>query len=119
MKYILFKSYNCLKLEIYKYCKFSNRASFYVERIDLASKLRLSNQKWQWSRSFSSKKSLTNFQTLTHHISLLGDFTHFEQPFHYKTQKQPILRHLSLFLMHSRNQFILTPGFSNLSFFSY
>ena len=32
-------------------------ASFYVERIDLASKLRELNKKWRWSRQFSSKKS--------------------------------------------------------------
>ena len=50
-------------------------ASFYVERIDLATKLRESDQKWQWSRPFSRKSPLTNFQTLTHQISLLADFT--------------------------------------------
>ena len=37
-----------------------------------------------------AKCPLTTFRTLTHKISLLADFTHFEQPFHYKTQKQPI-----------------------------
>ena len=36
------------------------------------------------------QKVLTNFLTLTHQISLLADFTHFEQPFLNKTQKQPI-----------------------------
>ena len=40
---------------------------------------------------------LTNLQALTHQISLLADFAHFEQPFHYKTQKQPIVRHLCIF----------------------
>ena len=41
---------------------------------------------------------------MTHQISLLSNFTHFEQPFYYKTQKQPILRHLSLFPMYFKFQ---------------
>ena len=57
-----------------------------------------------WSRPFSGKSLLTNFQTLIHQISLLADFTHFEQPFHCKTQKQPILRHLSFFLIYLKFQ---------------
>ena len=32
-------------------------------------------------------KSLTNFLTLTHQISLLADFTHFEQPFSLQISK--------------------------------
>ena len=32
-------------------------ASFYAEKINLASKLRELNQKWSWSRPFSGKKS--------------------------------------------------------------
>ena len=49
---------------------------------------------------FQAKSPLTNFQTLTHQISIFADFTHFEQPFLLKTQKQPILRYLSIFLMY-------------------
>ena len=41
---------------------------------------------------------------LTHQISLLAEYTHFKQPFHYKTQKQLILRHLSLFPMYIKFQ---------------
>ena len=36
-------------------------ASFYVGRIDLASKLRKYDLKWQWSRPFPSKKSPRKF----------------------------------------------------------
>ena len=39
------------------------------------------------------KSPLTNFQKLIHQITFLADFTHFEQPFHYKTEKQPISSH--------------------------
>ena len=39
------------------------------------------------------KSLLTNFQKLTHRITLLADLTHFEQLFHYKTKKQPISPH--------------------------
>ena len=47
-------------------------ASFYVERIDLASKLRKCKPKWRWSRHFQAKGPLTNFQTLTHQITLFA-----------------------------------------------
>ena len=79
-------------------------ASFYVERIELASKLKLSDQKWQWSRPFSGKSAFTNFQTLTHQISLLAGLHTLSNLFHYTTQKQPIQRHLSLFPMYFKFQ---------------
>ena len=47
---------------------------------------------------------LTNFQTLTHQISILADFIHFEQPCKLQAQKQLILRHLSLFPMYFKFQ---------------
>ena len=37
--------------------------------------------KWWWNRTFSRKSPLTNFHKLTPQITLLADFTHFEQPF--------------------------------------
>ena len=40
-------------------------ASFYVERIDLASKLSELNQKWRWSRSFSGKSPPLIFRHCT------------------------------------------------------
>ena len=40
------------------------------------------------------------FQTLTHQISLLAGFHTLSNLFHYKTLKQPILRHLSIFPMY-------------------
>ena len=43
---------------------------FYVEKIDLTSKLRKSDQKREWSRQFEAKSPLTNFQTLIYQISL-------------------------------------------------
>ena len=56
-------------------------ASFYVGRIDLASKLRKSDRNSIGVDHFQEKSPLTNFQTLDHQIPLLADFTHFEQPF--------------------------------------
>ena len=37
--------------------KSSDSLAFYIERIDLSSKLRELNQKWRWSQPFSDKKS--------------------------------------------------------------
>ena len=68
-------------------------ASFYIEEIDLASKLRLFDQKWQWSRPFSGKSPLSNFQTLTHQISILAGVHTLSNLFRYKTKNQPILPH--------------------------
>ena len=49
---------------------------------------------------------------LPHQISLLADYTHFEQLFHYKTHKQPILlHHLSLFPMYIKFQVNLAEVF--------
>ena len=48
------------------------RASFYIERIDLASKLRKCLRKWRWSRLFSGKKTAHKFSEtdpLNHIIS--------------------------------------------------
>ena len=45
-------------------------------------------QKWHWSRPFSNKSPLTNFQTLTHQISLLADLHTLSNLFHYKIQKK-------------------------------
>ena len=49
---------------------------------------------------FQAKSLLTNFQTLTHQISLLAGLHTLSNLFHYKTHKQPILCHLSLFPMY-------------------
>ena len=75
-------------------------ASFYVERIDIASKLRELNQKWRWSRSFSDTSPLTNFQTLIHQISLLASLDTLSSFFLYKTQKQTIFCHSSQFPLY-------------------
>ena len=72
-------------------------ASFCVERNDLVSKLRKSNQQWRWSQLFSGKKSLHNISDSDPSNLIITRFTHFERPFHQKTQKQPILRHSNLF----------------------
>ena len=47
-------------------------ASFYVERIDLASKLRKANQNGGGVGHFQVKSLLTNLQNLTHQITLLA-----------------------------------------------
>ena len=72
-------------------------ASFYVERIDLASKLRKCSPKWRWSRPFSGKSPLTNFQQLIPQITLLADFTHFERPFSLQNQKNNLFTSLKTF----------------------
>ena len=56
-------------------------ASFYFERIDLASKLRKCLPNGDGVGHFQVKCPLTYFQKLTHQITLLEDFTHFELPF--------------------------------------
>ena len=66
---------------------------FCVERIDLASKLRNANLNGGGVGHFQVESPLTNFQKLTHQITLLADFTHFEQPFSLQNQKQPISPH--------------------------
>ena len=71
--------------------------SFYVERIDLASKLTKCLPKWRWIQPFSGKKSLTNFQKLTPQVTLLADFIHFEQPFSLKTKKKTYFTILKAF----------------------
>ena len=48
---------------------------------------------------FQANSPLTNFQ-----ISLLAGLHTLSNLFHYKTHKQPILRHLSLFAMHLKFQ---------------
>ena len=63
-------------------------ASFYVERIDLASKLRKCLPNGGRVVHFQVKSPLTNFQKLTHQITLLADFTHFEQPFSLQKNKK-------------------------------
>ena len=81
-------------------------ASSYIERIDLAPKLSKIGPKWRRSRLFSGKKSPHKFTFSDTDASnlIIADSTHFEQPFHYKTQKQPIPRHLSLFSMNLKFQ---------------
>ena len=56
-------------------------ASFYVERIDLTSKLRKLDQNGKGIGHFQPKSPLTNFQILTHQIIWL---THFKQTFSLK-----------------------------------
>ena len=69
------------------------RASFYVERIDLASKLRKCLQNGGEVGHFQAKSPLTNFQKRTLQITLLADLKHFEQPFSLQNQKPPISPH--------------------------
>ena len=57
-------------------------ASFYVERIGLASKLRKFLPKWRWSWPFSGKSPLTNVQKLTHQMSLLAGLHTLSNLFH-------------------------------------
>ena len=52
---------------------------------------------WRWSRPFSGKSPLTNFQTLAHQISLLAGLHTVNNPFHQRTKKEPILQHLDSF----------------------
>ena len=68
-------------------------ASFYAERIDLVSNWENANHKGGGVGHFHAKSPLTNFQKLTHQITLLADFTHFEQPFYYKKTQQLISPH--------------------------
>ena len=62
-------------------------SSFYVERIDLTSKLRLSDQKCQGSRSFSGKQFPQKFPDTDPSNLIISRFTHFEQPFSQQKQK--------------------------------
>ena len=73
-------------------------ASFYVERIDLASKLRKCKPKWRWSRHFQAKSPLTNVQTLTHQITLFADLHTLSILFITKP-KNNLLRHFSLYFI--------------------
>ena len=59
-------------------------ASFYVERIDLTSKLRKFGPKWQWNRQFSAKKSPHKFSNTYPSNLIICWFTHFKQPFSLK-----------------------------------
>ena len=68
-------------------------ASFYVERIDLASKLRKCLQNGGGVGHIQVKSPLTNFQKLTPQITLLADFTHFERPFSLQNQNKTISPH--------------------------
>ena len=79
-------------------------ASFYVERIDLASKLRKCKPKWRWNRPFSGKSPLTNFQTLTHQISLFAGLHTLSNPFHEKTKKQTYSTTLKTFSLYFKFQ---------------
>ena len=85
-------------MENYKYCKFSNLkqfntknissvdffivdapilcGSFYVERIDLTSKLRKFGPKWQWNRPFSAKKSPHKFSNTDPSNLIISRLTH-------------------------------------------
>ena len=59
----------------------------YVERIDLASKLRKILPKWRWSRPFSGKKSPHKFSDTDPSDLIISWFTHFKQPFSLENQK--------------------------------
>ena len=60
-------------------------ASFYVEKIKLASKLRVIPE---GVFHFQAKSALTYFQTPTHEISLFASLNTLNDFFLYKTQKQ-------------------------------
>ena len=70
-------------------------ASFYIERIDLASKLN-TYQNGDGVSHFQVKVP-SNFQKLTHQITLLADFTHFEQPFSLQNSKTTYFTTLKTF----------------------
>ena len=57
-------------------------ASFYVERIDLTSKLRKIGPKWQRNRPFSAKKSPHKFSNTDPSNLIISWLTHFKQTFH-------------------------------------
>ena len=61
--------------------------SFYVERIDLAPKLRKFVPKWQWNRPFSSKKSPHKFSNTDPSNLIISKLTHFKQTFPLQNQK--------------------------------
>ena len=56
-------------------------ASFYVEKIKLASKLRELYQKWCWSRLFSNKKSPHTFSDTNPSNFIICKFKHFKRLF--------------------------------------
>ena len=56
--------------------------SFYVERIDLTSKLRKIGPKWQRNRPFSVKKSPHKFSNTDPSNLIISWLTHFKQTFH-------------------------------------
>ena len=62
-------------------------ASFYVERIDLASKLRKVLPKWRWCRPFSGKKSPHKFSDTDPSNYIISRFTHPKQPFSLHNQE--------------------------------
>ena len=62
-------------------------ASFYVEKIKLASKLRKLYQKWSWSRLFSNKKSPHTFSDNNPSNFIICKFKHFQQLFSLQNPK--------------------------------
>ena len=77
---------------------------FYSERIDLASKLRNANNGGGVSH-FHAKSPLTNFQTLTHQISLLAGLHTLSNLFT-KKPKKPILEHKGPFSLYFKFELI-------------
>ena len=56
---------------------------------------------------FQAKSPLTNFQTLTHQISLLADFAHFEQPYSPQNSKTTYFAPFKYFSIYLKFQIIL------------
>ena len=75
-------------------------ASFCIQRIKLALKLKELYLKWRWSRPFSSKKSPHIFSETNPSNFIICQFKHFNNFFLYKTQKQRIISLPSQFQLY-------------------
>ena len=62
-------------------------ASFYFERIDLASKFGIFGPKWQWDRPFSAKKSPHKFSNTDPSNLIISRLIHLKHTFSLQNQK--------------------------------
>ena len=92
-------------------------ASFYVERIDLASKLRKFGPKWQWNLSFSVKKSPYNFSNADPSNLIISKLTHFKQTFSLQNKKITYSTTLKAFSLYFKFHLILKELPLNFLFF--
>ena len=82
-------------------------ASFYVDRIDLTSKLRKIWTKWQWNRPFSVKKSPHKFSNTDPSNLIISWLTHFKQTFSLKNWKTTYSTTQKTFSLHFKFHLIL------------